>query len=561
LPFTFIEIEEQKTRRIWVFFVVLLLLYFAVLATLTLAVALKIFIPYHALLNPRFLLLLLAASLTAASIHFCFSTIGVSEFIRNNLGAVEPDPEDGIHKQLLNILQEIQVVTGNRRKIQCRVIPTLAMNALAAVDLRGNATIAVTEGLLSRVTRPQLEAVMAHEAYHILSGDCLESTVAASLFGLPSSAFEKFSRSMATSTRLSPVFFLAWGLLKLSQIFNMLISREREYRADAGAVHMTRNPLALAEVLQLLSRNWRGTGFIGNGLEMLCIVNPVSKALDETEGRWADLMSTHPPIQKRIDILLKMAHAKLSEKTSKAPPATPAEAAKPSEPVFHVLDPQHQWQGPFTLAELCALPWISPLTWVNDGGPAIERAWKMPQIDPVIFTKRLAEQEMPVSRFTCPSCHQPLIEITYERTQVDQCHFCGGALVENDRIPRIIARTDNPPTDRIKSLSRALMQESELRGIGRHLEENSGKAIPLRNCPKCSHPMMRTFYTLAYPVQIDRCSSCGVTWFDPDELDMLQCMIANKMASEPMEQSASVMARALRSPSPTDGKGSGGLLT
>ena len=538
MPFTFIEIEEQKTRRIWLFFFVLLLLYFAVLATLTVAVAQKAFIPYHALLNTRFLVLLIVASLTAASIHFCFSTLGTVDFIRDNLGALEPDPGDGIHKSLLNILQEIQVVTGNRRKIECRVIPTLGMNALAAVDLRGNATIAITEGLLSRVTRPQLEAVMAHEAYHILSGDCLETTVAASLFGLPSSAFEKFSRSMTTSARLSPVFLLAWGLLKLSQIFNMFISREREYRADAGAVHMTRNPLALAEVLQLLSRNWRGTGFIGNGLEMLCIVNPVAKALDETEGWWADLMSTHPPIQKRIDILLKMAHTGLSERTAKAAPASqPADPAKTSEPVFHALDPQHQWQGPYTLAELCALPWISPLTWINDGGPAIERAWKMPQIDSVIFTKRLAEQEMPVSRFTCPSCRQPLIEVTYERTQIDQCHFCGGALVENDRIPRILARTESPPADRIKSLSRAVMQESQLRGIGPQLNGNDRNAIPLRNCPRCSHPMMRMFYTLAYPVQIDRCSSCGVTWFDPDELEMLQYMIANKMAAEPSLQS------------------------
>ncbi|HUK56176.1 MAG TPA: zinc metalloprotease HtpX [Nitrospiria bacterium] len=534
MPFTFIEIEERKTWRIWLFILVLLLLYLAVLATLTVAVAQTVFIPYHALLNPRFLLLLVATSLTAAVTHFCFSTLGVVDFIRDNLGALEPDPEDGIHKRLLNILREIEVVTGNRRKIEGRVIPTLAMNALAVVNLRGNATIAVTEGLLSRLTRPQLEAVMAHEAYHIISGDCLETTVAASLFGLPSSAFEKFSRTMTASARLSPVLLLVWCLLKLSQIFNMLISREREYRADAGAVRMTRNPLALAEALQLLSRNWRGTGFIGNGFEMLCIVNPVAKALDETEGRWADLMSTHPPIQKRIDILLKMAHAELSEQIVKAASAAGAATAKPSESVFHALDPQHQWQGPFTLPELYALPWISPLTWINDGGPAIERAWKMPQIDPAIFTKRLAEEASPVSRFLCPSCHQPLLEITYERTQIDQCHFCGGALVESDRIPRIIARTENPATDRIQSLSKAAMQESQLRGIGRQMEQSDRKAIPLRNCPKCSHPMMRTFYTLAYPVQIDRCSSCSVTWFDPDELEMLQCMIANKMAAEPL---------------------------
>ena len=63
--------------------------------------------------------------------------------------------------------------------------------------------------------------------------------------------------------------------------------------------------------------------------------------------------------------------------------------------------------------------------------------------------------------------------------------------------------------------------------------------------------MMRMFYTLAYPIQIDRCSSCGVTWFDSDELEMLQCMIASKMAAEPVEQSAAAIGKAPLSSSPT----------
>jgi len=46
---------------------------------------------------------------------------------------------------------------------------------------------------------------------------------------------------------------------------------------------------------------------------MLCIVNPTAAMLDETEGFWADLISTHPPIQKRIDILLAMAHTDIVE--------------------------------------------------------------------------------------------------------------------------------------------------------------------------------------------------------------------------------------------------------
>jgi heat shock protein HtpX len=536
MPLTFIEIEEEKNRRIWIFFLVLLLLYFAVLTGVMVAWAQIFGIDVASLFRPRSIVFLIVVSLITATAHFCFSSLDAVRFLRNNLAAVKPDPEDGVHKRLLNVLQEIQVVTGNKRRIECVVIPTLAMNALAAVDLRGNATIAITEGLLSRLTRPQLEAVMAHEACHIFSGDCLETTVAASLFGLPASALEKLSGTWAPQARLSPAFLLAWGLLKLSQIFNMFISREREYRADAGAVRMTRDPLALVEALQLLSRNWRGTGFIGNGFEMLCIVHPTANATDESEGRWADLMSTHPPIRKRIAVLSRMAHVGLSEQIAKTTPKTGMDAAGPTRPVLYALDPQHQWQGPYALSEISVLPWISPLTWISDGGQAIERAWKTPMIDQAVFTKRLAREEKIATGFLCPSCRQPLLETSYERTQVCQCHFCGGLLIENAKIPRIIARTENFPTGRIKSLSKAVMQENRLRWIGRYLEENNRKMIPLRSCPKCKSSMARTFYTLAYPVEIDRCSFCGLTWFDPDEIEMLRCMIVNKMAGDPLER-------------------------
>ena len=533
MPLTFIQIEEEKNRRIWLFFLVLIVLYLAILAALAAAYGLAPIL----LANPAWILVLFAVSLPIASAHFFLTTLETAHWIKGNLGAMEPDPKDGIHKRFLNVLEEVRIVTGRQRKIDGVVIPSLAMNALAVVDLRGNATIGITEGLLSRLTRPQLEAVVAHEAHHILSGDCLETTIASSLFGLPSAALEKISNSARGRAFLSPAVILAWILLKLSLLLNLFISREREYRADAGAVRITRNPMALAEVLHLLSRNWRGVGSIGDGFEMLCIVNPAAKALDESEGWWADLMSTHPPIQKRIETALSMAHADLSQLTAQTRAnRTPPAADRPAESVFFALDPKQLWQGPYALAELSNLPWISPLTWVGVNGEAVERAWKIAQIDPVIFTKRLAREEKPVSSFPCPSCRQPLLETSYERTQVYQCHFCGGILVENAKIPRIMARGENAYSERVASLSRTVMKENRARRVGPSSKNIHREALPLRSCPKCKNPMTRTFHSLAYLVEIDRCSFCGLTWFDPDELEMLQCMIVNKMAADPLEQ-------------------------
>jgi Zn-finger nucleic acid-binding protein len=316
----------------------------------------------------------------------------------------------------------------------------------------------------------------------------------------------------------------------MSLLLNMLISREREYRADAAAVGMTRNPVALAETLHVLSRSWRGAGFIGSGYEMLCIVNPQATALDESEGFWADLLSTHPPILRRIEALLSMAHMHISELDRKASNNTHA-SVEPAQPRFYALTPQQEWQGPFSLAELSALPWLSPLTWItSDNQQSVDRAWKEPLIN-AIFALRLSQNDPAPSDLTCPSCHQPLITESYEGTQVFRCRFCTGTLVENGKIPRLLARTgrDRPRTERINALARTMVRENQLKNAQRRLSDfRQRRNVPLLACPKCNNPMYRGFFSAAYAVEIDRCSFCGLTWFDQDELEMLQCLIESR---------------------------------
>jgi heat shock protein HtpX len=525
MPLTFIDIEKQKTWRIGILVVFLILLYFAVILAFTFP-----FLPHAAHMPMRFWVSVFFLALLIAGIHFWFSASDAVNSVIQGLNAQPPDPKDEVHKTVLNIMQEIQAATGTTRHIRSVVIPTLSMNALAASDLNGNAVIAVTEGLLSRLTRPQLEAVVAHEAHHILSGDCLETTVAASLFGALSSFVEKSTQTVRARPVL-PAFILAWLLLQLSNLVNMFISREREYRADSAAVRMTRDPIALAETLYLLSRNWRGAGFIGSGYEMICIVNPEAAKLDESDGFWADLFSTHPPIQKRIDILLSMAHTNIAGLASKMQAHT-APTPSPAGPGYYAMNPQQQWQGPFAFAELGTLPWLSPLTWVRtEGKQELDRAWKDPLIN-AIFTARL-KQDQTVSSFCCPSCKQQLVEESYEGTQIYQCRFCSGTLVENSKIPRILARTDweGMRSERVKTLAKSTIQENQRKFAERKLMNLNRSTIPLLTCPKCRNPMFRGFYSTAYLIEIDRCSFCGITWFDREELSMLQCLVEPKIVS------------------------------
>ncbi len=478
MPITFIDIEREKSSRIAFLFIFLIVLYFLV----TLSVYLGVSFFFLPLLFARGLSLssigvLFFFSLSIAGCHFWFSSTNVIETIRRNLAAQSPDSKDDRHKRLLNIMKEIEIASGNRKKIQCLVIPSLSMNALAADDLRGEAVIAITEGLVSRLNRDQLEAVIAHEAYHILSGDCRSTTLATSLFGMYITFLEKM-QSLSDDDRrggLEPSFLPLWLLLKLSDVLSTFISREREYRADAASVRMTRNPLAMAEALHLLSRNWTGGGMISTGLEMLCIVNPVATVLDETEGWWADLMSTHPPIMKRISILLRMAHTNLT--------------------LFE------KGQGEKVVIDQ------TPDTEMNRGM---------------------------LSSLSCPVCKQALYDVAYEGTTVHRCHACGGILVENTRIVRIIARREQPCTQRVQALARAVLADNQRASAIRHLKKTEQRSMRGYNCSKCGNVMFRTFYSGAYLIEIDRCNVCGLTWFDVDELEMLQCLIENRI-SVPIE--------------------------
>jgi len=524
MPLTFIDIERQKNWRIALFFVILMVLYLLIVVLFCAA------LPGPLIMVPQFWTFLITAAFLAAGIHFWFSAANAVDTVVRSLDARPPDKDDEIHRMFVNIIEELHVVSGNKRNIRCAVIPSLSLNALAAADLKGNAVIAITEGLLSRLTRPQVEAVVAHEANHILSGDCLETTVAASIFGAFSSAMEKVRYSSSNRLFGSPAFLLAWVLLQLGYLLNMFISREREYRADAASVRMTRNPLALAETLHFLSRGWRGAGFIGSGFEMLCIVDPVATTLDETEGFIPDLLSTHPPIRKRIDILLRMARVSIAELDSKAEKRSGDKLAD-SPPNYFAMNPAQKWQGPFTAGELGTLPWLSPLTWVATGsGQNAERAWKDPLINE-IFLRRLAGDPRIDSGLICPSCRQPLLSAAYEGTRIFQCSFCAGTLVENGKIPRIIARTgrDRPCTERLNALARSVLRQNQTRNVYRKVSAGNPNPVPLFPCPRCKNPMYRGFYSSAHLIEVDRCGSCGITWFDQDELEMLQCLIENRL--------------------------------
>jgi heat shock protein HtpX len=94
----------------------------------------------------------------------------------------------------------------------------------------------------------------------------------------------------------------------VGQMLAMMVSRRREYLADASGAELTRNPLALASALEKIEDAVEPTPSIKRGTAHLCIADPLGRRVGLREGSWANLMASHPPMAQRIAALKEMAY-------------------------------------------------------------------------------------------------------------------------------------------------------------------------------------------------------------------------------------------------------------
>jgi heat shock protein HtpX len=227
------------------------------------------------------------------------------------------------HRQLVNVADEMAIASGLPRP-RLFVIPDPDPNAFATGKDPHHASVAVTEGLLSTLTRDELQGVVAHEMSHIRNLDIRLMTVVAALIGAVMLLTELGLRTGRVSAGrkgsgskggggLGGLFFVLWILALilaplLSRLLAMAVSRRREYLADASAAELTRNPLALASALERIHTASAPTKSIKRGTAHLCIDDPLGRPVNQEEGWISDLFATHPPIEKRIAALRLMGY-------------------------------------------------------------------------------------------------------------------------------------------------------------------------------------------------------------------------------------------------------------
>lgn len=214
--------------------------------------------------------------------------------------------------ELYNILENLSITAGLPMP-KLYIINELSPNAFATGRDPQHAVVAVTEGLLKKLDRSEIEGVLAHELSHIGNCDMLLATVVVVLVGFIALISDMFLRSMFWGgtdngkDRNGPPYLMIIGIALAilapiaTTLIQLAISRKREYLADASGSLLTRYPEGLASALEKISQDKTPLQVANKATNHLWISEPVSKGWGgQTKKKISGLFMTHPPVEERI---------------------------------------------------------------------------------------------------------------------------------------------------------------------------------------------------------------------------------------------------------------------
>jgi heat shock protein HtpX len=229
-------------------------------------------------------------------------------------GAMRVDKS--FNPRLYNVVEEMSIAAGLPMP-QIYVIRTNALNAFATGRDPYHASVAVTTGLLEKLSRDELQGVIAHEISHIRNYDIRLMMLMAVLVGvviIVSDLMLRLIRYVGPSLGRGrgkgggafAIFIIIIGAVLaivapfIAYIIQFATSRQREYLADASGAELTRYPEGLASALEKIAYENMPMKQASKATQHLFIVNPFMRL----GGR--SLFSTHPPIEERIRRLRSM---------------------------------------------------------------------------------------------------------------------------------------------------------------------------------------------------------------------------------------------------------------
>ena len=210
---------------------------------------------------------------------------------------------DRLERRLINVVDEMAIASGIAAPPVFILDAEQGINAFAAGARISEGVVAVTRGALEKLSRDELQGVVAHEFSHILNGDMrLNLRLLGLLNGilLLTLAGRVMMRSARGSNRSSgPIIiagiamvFVGYIGVLCGKIIKAGVSRQREYLADAAAVQFTRNPTGIAGALKKI-------GGFGSSIQHPK-AEEASHMFFGSSASFSSLLATHPPLGQRI---------------------------------------------------------------------------------------------------------------------------------------------------------------------------------------------------------------------------------------------------------------------
>jgi Zn-dependent protease with chaperone function len=229
---------------------------------------------------------------------------------------VDPATADLDERRLLNVVEEMALASGVPVPTVYLLDRELRINAFAAGFSPSDAVVAVTRGCLKRLSRSELQGVVAHEFSHLLNGDMrINLRLVGLLHGILLIALvgEMILRSLRFSGGSSrrgrkggggpalllfglALYLIGWIGILFGRLIKAGVSRQREYLADASAVQFTRDPDGIGGALKKI-------GGAGGGSQLAARHAEEASHFYFADGlapRWFEMLSTHPPLDDRI---------------------------------------------------------------------------------------------------------------------------------------------------------------------------------------------------------------------------------------------------------------------
>ena len=208
-------------------------------------------------------------------------------------------------RQVVNMVEEMAISANLGYVPRVYVMESAQMNAFAAGWNSNNALVAVTSGLLAKLTRSEVQAVIAHEVGHILHGDSkltlyvgILANVILTLTNILGRVFF-FSRSRNRNAGKAKIILLVLNFVLpiITQVLYLYLSRSREYMADAAAVQLTGDNEAMISALKKISGDYEEHK--GDQEEYESFTEKY-RAAAYIFSKGDSLFSTHPSIENRL---------------------------------------------------------------------------------------------------------------------------------------------------------------------------------------------------------------------------------------------------------------------